>query len=111
MTSSKPKSINKQAGRIYGGLSLEDRKKQRREQFLQAGINVFGTSGFRSATVRSLCKEAKLTDRYFYESYGNLENLLKAVYEHCMTNLAKRSCWQLLTNTKMVMLPARLPQA
>ena len=62
MTSSKPKSINKQAGRIYGGLSLEDRKKQRREQFLQAGINVFGTSGFRSATVRSLCKEAKLTD-------------------------------------------------
>jgi len=89
MTSSKPKSINKQAGRIYGGLSLEDRKKQRREQFLQAGINVFGTSGFRSATVRSLCKEAKLTDRYFYESYGNLENLLKAVYEHCMTNLGK----------------------
>jgi len=89
MTSNKPKNTSNKAGRIYGGLSLEDRKKQRREQFLQAGINVFGTSGFRSATVRSLCKEAKLTDRYFYESYGNLENLLKAVYEHCMTNLGK----------------------
>jgi len=87
MTSSKSKNTSKKAGRIYGGLSLEDRKKQRREQFLQAGLNVFGTTGFRSATVRSLCKEAKLTDRYFYESYGNLENLLKAVYEHCMSNL------------------------
>jgi len=89
MTSSKPTSQAKKAGRTYGGLSLEDRKSQRREQFLNAGLNVFGTTGFRSATVRSLCKEAQLTDRYFYESYGNLESLLIAVYEQCMSNLGK----------------------
>ncbi|MFT7185582.1 MAG: AcrR family transcriptional regulator [Pseudohongiellaceae bacterium] len=87
MTSNKPNSRKKKTGRTYGGLSLEDRKSQRREQFLQAGLNVFGTTGFRSATVRSLCKEAQLTDRYFYESFGNLENLLIAVYEQCMSNL------------------------
>jgi len=97
MASSKPKNTSKKTGRIYGGLSLEDRKKQRREQFLQAGLNVFGTTGFRSATVRSLCKEAKLTDRYFYESYGNLENLLKAVYEFCMSNLGN-AILQAITN-------------
>lgn len=87
MTSSKPSSQAKKAARTYGGLSLEERKSQRREQFLQAGLNVFGTTGFRSATVRSLCKEAQLTDRYFYETFGNLESLLIAVYEQCMSDL------------------------
>jgi AcrR family transcriptional regulator len=86
-TRSKPNSSKKKTGRTYGGLSLEERKSQRREQFLEAGLNVFGATGFRSATVRSLCKEAQLTDRYFYESFGNLENLLMAVYEQCMSNL------------------------
>jgi len=76
-------------GRIYGGLSMAQRKAQRREQFLLAGLEVFGTQGFRSATVRGVCKEAKLTDRYFYESYGSLEKLLMAVYERCMLNLIK----------------------
>jgi len=89
MTSTKSNAQPMKAGRTYGGLSLEDRKNQRREQFLQAGLNVFGTTGFRSATVRSLCKEAQLTDRYFYESFGNLESLLIAVYEQCMSNLGK----------------------
>jgi len=27
---------------------------------------VFGTVGFRKATVRAICQEAKLNDRYFY---------------------------------------------
>lgn len=87
MTSSKPNTSRKKATRTYGGLSMADRKRQRREQFLNAGLTVFGTTGFRSATVRSLCKEAQLTDRYFYESFTNLECLLIAVYEQCMSNL------------------------
>jgi len=83
-------NTKKALGRPYGGISLEERKLLRKKQFLQAGLRVFGSTGFRSATVRSLCKEAKLTDRYFYESYGNLENLLKAVYANCMANLSMR---------------------
>jgi len=85
MTNTPPK----QAGRNYAGQSQEQRKQQRREQFLQAGLELFGTLGFRAATVRSLCKQAKLTDRYFYESFGSLEKLLMAVYEQCMTNLTR----------------------
>jgi len=76
--------------RTYAGISLELRKKQRKKQFLQAGLNAFGSTGFRTATVRSLCKEAQLTDRYFYQSYGSLEGLLVAVYERCMTELSKK---------------------
>jgi len=80
---------NTTAGRLYGGVSAEERKAQRKAQFLQAGLKVFGSEGYRNTTVRRLCKEARLTDRYFYDSFGSLENLLKAVYEQCMTNLSK----------------------
>ena len=71
-------------GRVYGGISREERVAQRREQFLKAGLEVFGTVGFRGATVRRLCSEAKLTDRYFYESFANIEALLVAVYNQQM---------------------------
>ncbi|OUS28219.1 hypothetical protein A9Q99_11830 [Gammaproteobacteria bacterium 45_16_T64] len=84
------KQDDKKSGRTYGGMSMEQRKVARRQQFLDAGLEVFGTTGFRSATVRGLCRQAKLTDRYFYESYGSLEKLLVAVYEDRMTNLRAR---------------------
>lgn len=73
-------------GRAYGGRSLDERRSTRRTQFIDAGITVFGREGFRAATVKSLCREAGLTERYFYESFGNSEALFAEVY----TTLVKR---------------------
>jgi AcrR family transcriptional regulator len=67
-------------GRPYGGRSLEDRVATRRARFIEAGIALFGRQGFRSTTVRGVCAEAGLTDRYFYESFESLEDLLIAVH-------------------------------
>ncbi len=67
-------------GRLYGGESLSERTARRRQQFLDAGLQVFGTTGYRTATVRQLCRQAELTDRYFYESFEHTEDLLMAVY-------------------------------
>jgi AcrR family transcriptional regulator len=78
-----------EAGRVYGGESLASRSARRREQFLDAGLEIFGTSGYRQATVRQLCKQAELTDRYFYESFDTLEDLLIAVYEREFDQLAE----------------------
>lgn len=69
------------AGRIYAGESLNERTARRRQQFLDAGLAVFGTTGYRTATVRVLCRQAELTDRYFYESFDSIEDLLMAVYQ------------------------------
>ena len=69
------------AGRAYAGESLAERVARRRQRFLDAGLQVFGTTGYRTATVRQLCREAELTDRYFYESFAHTEDLLVAVYE------------------------------
>lgn len=78
------------AGRVYAGQSQQQRKAQRRQQFLQAGLEVFGTEGFRNATVRGLCRQAQLTDRYFYSEFGNLEGLLQAVYGQCMDGIKQQ---------------------
>ncbi|HEX5357439.1 MAG TPA: TetR/AcrR family transcriptional regulator [Aquabacterium sp.] len=67
--------------RSYAGVGMSERKALRRARFLDAGLEVFGTSGYRSATVRMLCKQAELTDRYFYESFESMEDLLIGVYQ------------------------------
>lgn len=74
-------------GRSYGGESVEDRLARRRRQLLDAGLEIFGTTGYRQATVRQLCREARVTDRYFYEQFAGTEDLLIAVYEECLERL------------------------
>lgn len=78
-------------GRTYGGLSPEERKRQRKQQFLKAAFEVFGNEGYRTATVRRICSEAKLTDRYFYQCFGDMESLLFAIYEDTMTRLKEQT--------------------
>src|ERR1700710_181396 len=77
-------------GRAYGGLALEDRVAARRARFIEAGIELFGTQGFRAATVRGICAAAGLTDRYFYESFASLEALLAEVYRTLTHGFATR---------------------
>jgi AcrR family transcriptional regulator len=75
------------SGRTYAGESASDRHARRRRQLLDAGLEVFGTSGYRSATVRQLCREAQVSDRYFYEQFDSTEDLLLAVYGECTARL------------------------
>jgi len=77
-------------GRVYAGQTQDERRQLRRQQFLEAGLEVFGTDGFRHATVRSICRQAQLTDRYFYSEFGNLEGLLREVYNLCMDGIYQR---------------------
>ncbi|MEO6699501.1 MAG: TetR/AcrR family transcriptional regulator [Paraperlucidibaca sp.] len=69
-------------GRRYRGVSEEARQAERRQRFVEAGLTVFGSRGYHSSTVRSICAEAGLTERYFYESFSNSEDLLCVVYDY-----------------------------
>lgn len=70
--------------RRYGGRGGEERRAERRARLVEAGHEVFGELGFHSATVKAICARAGLTERYFYESFSNSEDLLCAVYEQHM---------------------------
>ena len=77
-------------GRLYGGESSEDRILRRKQQILDAGLQLFGTVGYKAASVRALCREAKLTARYFYESFASVEEVLIEVYRRESVTLAER---------------------
>lgn len=69
------------AGRRYSGLEPEERKAARRKALTAAAIRLFGTKGFTSTTVKQICAEADLTQRYFYESFADRHACLVAVYD------------------------------
>ncbi len=79
--------LNKRAGRTYGGESAEVRLARQRRQFMDAGLELFGTVGYRATTVRMLCKQAGLTDRYFYKTFADTEDLLAAVYTESLDQI------------------------
>src|ERR1700742_1768346 len=68
------------AKRKFRGVAPEDRKAERHLRLLEAGIEAYGTRGFHAVGVRDVCGLAKLTERYFYESFENREALFLAVY-------------------------------
>ncbi|MDX1497551.1 MAG: TetR/AcrR family transcriptional regulator [Salinisphaeraceae bacterium] len=67
--------------RQYGGQSMEKRRTDRRLKLVAAAKVVMGEQGFQAATVKKICSEAQLTERYFYESFENLDDLFNAVYD------------------------------
>ncbi|MFE3194176.1 TetR/AcrR family transcriptional regulator [Nocardia sp. NPDC059240] len=67
--------------RKYSGRPVEDRRAERRTEFLAAGLEVFGGGGYRESSITSLCRAAGLARGQFYEHFGNREDLLLAVYD------------------------------
>ena len=66
--------------RQFKGLSMAERQQARREKLIEAGIEAYGSYGFFSVTVKDICNEAKLTERYFYESFKKSEDLFQTIF-------------------------------
>lgn len=75
--------------RPFKGISLSERKAIRYEKLIQAGIKIYGTRGFFATTVKDICLEAKLTERYFYESFKKSEQLFQAIFLKLIDELQK----------------------
>ncbi|MEU4834985.1 TetR/AcrR family transcriptional regulator [Streptosporangium sp. NPDC023615] len=69
------------APRPYRGVPAEQRRALRRAALLEAGLELLGTRGWSTATVRGVCTRAGLNDRYFYESFADLDALLLTVVD------------------------------
>jgi AcrR family transcriptional regulator len=75
--------------RVYGGVSADERRARRRELLLDAGLALFGVEGFSATTMTAVCARAKLTERYFYESFADKEELLVAVFDRIAAEAAE----------------------
>ena len=67
--------------RPYGGVSAAERQAQRRERLIEAAYDVFGRDGYRNTTMRLICAQARLTERYFYEHFANVDEVFLAVHK------------------------------
>ncbi|MEZ0364825.1 TetR/AcrR family transcriptional regulator [Mycobacterium sp. pUA109] len=67
--------------RVYGGVTGEERVAERRRKLVEAGMNLFGSSGSGTVRVKDVVVEAGLTERYFYESFTDLAALFDEVFE------------------------------
>ncbi|RJQ80450.1 TetR/AcrR family transcriptional regulator [Pseudonocardiaceae bacterium YIM PH 21723] len=76
------------SGRTWGGTTLADRKAVRRQQLLIAALELVGEAGMAGVSVRAVCRTAKLTERYFYESFADREELLVAVFDQVSAEAA-----------------------
>src|SRR5882757_23552 len=76
MAGNMPKTLH----RRYGGVSADDRRAERRQRLLDAGLELFGTQGIAATTIADVCEEAGLTKRYFYESFATIDDLAGAVF-------------------------------
>jgi AcrR family transcriptional regulator len=70
----------------WSGVPLQDRQTLRRDELIIAGVNVLGGESGSAMTVRAVCRAAGLTERYFYESFDDRDDFVRAVYDHvCST--------------------------
>jgi AcrR family transcriptional regulator len=70
----------------WSGVPLQDRQTLRRDELIAAGVDVLGGAGGGALTVRGVCRAAGLTERYFYESFVDRDDFVRAVYDHvCST--------------------------
>lgn len=76
--------------RTYGGRDATERAAERRERFIEVGVRLFGTVGYHRTSVRMLTAAAGLNNRYFYECFGSMEEVLIACYRHLMHNFRVR---------------------
>ncbi len=74
-------SVATSSGRLFAGRTADERRADRRAQLIAAAARVYGDRGYRNATVKAVCDAAGLTERYFYESFRNSEDLLCACFQ------------------------------
>jgi AcrR family transcriptional regulator len=67
--------------RSYGGRPAAARRLERRERWLAAGLELFGTVGFRGTSLRALARESGVAERYFAENFAGLDDLFVAVHQ------------------------------
>ncbi|MEV4153122.1 TetR/AcrR family transcriptional regulator [Nocardia salmonicida] len=73
--------------RSYGGQTAESRAADRRARLIDVGVEMVGTQGVSALGMRSVCRAAGLSQRFFYESFADTDVLLHAVYRAALSRL------------------------
>lgn len=76
--------------RPYRGVSAEQRRAARRHALIETALDCLDSDGLSGVSVRSVCARARLTPRYFYENFADLDELLVAAVDAVAAEVAER---------------------
>jgi AcrR family transcriptional regulator len=76
--------------RRWRGIDPDQRQHDRRQRLLDAALELAGTQGLNVVSLRAVCTQADLTNRYFYESFTDLDALLVALYDDLVQALIEQ---------------------
>ena len=62
-------------GRRIRGLDADERRLQRRQALLDAGLELFAAQGYVSTTIEQLCQQAYVGTKAFYETFASRDDL------------------------------------
>ncbi|WP_193044760.1 TetR/AcrR family transcriptional regulator [Mycolicibacterium baixiangningiae] len=76
--------------RPYRGVEAPERLAQRRQRFLEGGLDLLGSPGHDLAdlTVRAICRQAGVAVRYFYESFTDKDDFVASVFDWVINGIA-----------------------
>jgi AcrR family transcriptional regulator len=75
--------------RPYRGVKAAERLAQRRHRLLEAGLELLGGGQDpEELTVRAICRQAGLATRYFYEGFADKDDLVAAVFDSVIADIA-----------------------
>jgi AcrR family transcriptional regulator len=72
-------------------MTPSERRADRRDRLMEAGIELFGTVGYTNSSVRDVSAAASLNSRYFYESFESREDLLYNIYERIVGEIVSKA--------------------
>jgi AcrR family transcriptional regulator len=72
--------------RVYRGQSNHERREDRRDRLVRAGLELFGTAGYAATSIEGICSSAGVTARHFYEHFVSREALLRAIYDEVVAD-------------------------
>lgn len=73
--------IAKVTRRTYGGKSADQRRAERHARLVESALEIWQELGWAAVTMRGVCARAGLSDRYFYESFADRDELLGTVWD------------------------------
>jgi AcrR family transcriptional regulator len=77
--------------RAYRGVPADERRAQRRQALIETALDCLHSDGVAAISVRSVCARARLTPRYFYESFDDLDQLLLAAVDAVVDEVAEKA--------------------
>lgn len=77
-------------GRRIRGLDAAQRRAQRRDQLLEAALELFATQGYANTSIEQICQTAYVGTKGFYELFANKEACYLALLDRITQDISQR---------------------